>query len=654
MIALSTENLSLSFGTVNILSGVSFSADECDRIGIIGANGCGKSTLFKLILGELEPDEGNVYISKDKTVGILKQDDAFCDFGSDDGEASALEVMYNSFPELLRAEKRLAELEALLADTQERSDSKRDSLVSEYTTLNERFIRGGGLEFRGRCASTLTKMGFDSDSMSRPFSSLSGGQRTRLALSRELCREPDILMLDEPTNHLDIETLGWLEAFLASYKKCVLVISHDRYFLDRVTNKTLCIEHHKAKLYAGNYTKSVEHRRIDREIQEKHYKNQQKEIARQEAYIAQQRAWNRERNIIAAESRLKQLAKIERIERPENAPKGVSFKFSSSIASGNDVMTLKGVGFAYPSSPTLLKDISLVVKRNDRLFIVGPNGCGKSTLIKILMGRLSPTSGYVEAGYNVNVGYYDQENQNLNTSNTVLEELWSGYRTLTELEIRSTLARFRFTGEDVYKLVGELSGGERARLTLAKLILSDVNLLILDEPTNHLDIDSREALESAICDFDGTVIAVSHDRYFLGKLATRLLDLTACPFSAPVDMSVHKAGEGYEELCRDRERRALTAGKVQTDTPPSASADSPMSNKDIYLQNKKQAADARKAQRRLERLAAEQEKIEAELEAIAAEMSSEAAYDYVRLAELDTKKNALEERLLEIYEEIGV
>ncbi len=654
MIALSTENLSLSFGTVNILSGVSFSADECDRIGVIGTNGCGKSTLFKLILGELEPDEGNVYISKDKTVGILKQDDAFCDFKSENGEASALEVMYNSFPELLRAEKRLSELEALLADTGEHSDRSRDSLVAEYTALNERFIRDGGLEFRGRCASTLCKMGFDADSMSRPFSSLSGGQRTRLALSRELCREPDILMLDEPTNHLDMETLGWLETFLASYKKCVMVISHDRYFLDRVTNKTLCIEHHKAKLYAGNYTKSMEQRRIDREIQEKHYKNQQKEIARQEAYIAQQRAWNRERNIIAAESRLKQLAKIERIERPESAPKGVSFKFSSSIASGNDVMTLKNIGFAYPSSPMLLRDISLVVKRNDRLFIVGPNGCGKSTLIKILMGRLTPSSGYVEMGYNVNVGYYDQENQNLNTSNTVIEELWSGYRTLTELEIRSTLARFRFTGEDVYKLVGELSGGERARLTLAKLILSDVNLLILDEPTNHLDIDSREALESAICDFDGTVITVSHDRYFLGKLATRLLDLTDCPNDPPVDMNVHKAGEGYEELCRDRERRALAAGQAPTDTPVSVSTDAPVSNKDLYLQNKKQAADARKAQRRLERLAAEQEKIEAELEAIEVQMSGEAAYDYVRLAELDTQKNALEERLLEIYEEIGV
>ena len=651
MIAINTDDLWLSFGAKTVLTGVSFAADETDRIGVIGTNGCGKSTLFKLILGELTPDRGSVHISKDKTVGILRQDDAFEAFEGQDGEASALEVMYNSFPELLRAEARLSVLETLLADGKEHEGRSYDSLASEFTALNESFIRGGGLEFRGRCASTLAKMGFDSDAIKRPFSSLSGGQRTRLALCRELCREPDILMLDEPTNHLDMETLGWLESFLASYKKCVLVISHDRYFLDRVTNKTLLIEHTRAKLYNGNYTKSAEQRKIDREIQERHYKNQQKEIQRQEAYIAQQRAWNRERNIIAAESRLKLLEKMELVERPENDPRGIGFKFSSSIASGNDVMTLKSVCFAYPSSPALIRDLSLTVKRGDRLFIVGPNGCGKSTLIKMLMSRLLPTSGYIDMGYNVNVGYYDQENQNLTPSNTVLEELWGAYRTRTELEMRNTLARFRFVGDDVYKLVGELSGGERARLTLSKLVLSDINLLILDEPTNHLDIGSREALETAISEFDGTVIAVSHDRYFLGKLATRLLDLTGSPNEAPVDMSVHRAGEGYEELLRDRARRAaIAAGPACAETEVSAAP----SNKDLYLMNKKQAADERRAKRRLEKLSAEAESIERELEEIEKEMSGEAAYDYVRLSELDTKKNALEERLLEIYEEIGV
>ena len=651
MIALSTENLTLSFGAKIILKGVSFAVDESDRLGVIGSNGCGKSTLFKLLLGELEADEGSVYISKDKTVGILRQDDALRDISNGNGDVSALEIMYNSFPELLSAEARLAFLEGALAEDGGAEGRSRESIVSEYTALNEKFIADGGLEFRGRCASTLAGMGFDKDAASRPFSTFSGGQRTRLALARELCREPDILMLDEPTNHLDTETLTWLEGFLSTYKKCVIVISHDRYFLDRITNKTLCIENCKAKLYNGNYTQSAEQRRIDREIWERHYKNQQKEIARQEAYIAQQRAWNRERNIIAAESRLKLLDKMEKIERPDAVAKGIRFGFSTAIASGNDVMTLKGLGFNYPHCPKLVAGIDLVVKRGDRLFLVGPNGCGKSTLIKILVGRLNATEGYFEVGYNVVVGYYDQENQELSPANTVLEELWSTYPALTETEIRTTLARFKFLGDDVYKSVGELSGGERARLTLSKLILSDVNLLVLDEPTNHLDIDSREALESAIEQFEGTVIAVSHDRYFLGKLATRILDLQGSPTERPIDMSVHKKGEGYEELMRDRQRRELQKGSEGATPQPKNDAPS---NKELYLQNKTRAAEERKAQNRKKRLEAEAEKIEAELEEISKETSGEAAYDYVRLAELDQKKNELEERLLEIYEELDI
>ena len=643
MIAISVNKLSLSFGTNEIFSDVSFALNEGDRLGIIGVNGCGKSTLFKLILGELYPDDGNIYISKNKTVGILRQNDAFCDFACEDGSLSSLEVMIRSFPELLEAEERLAELEKLLANEQSLGRSHQ-SLISEYTALNEKFIADGGLEFRGRCASTLAKMGFDEDAMSRPFSSLSGGQRTRLALCRELCREPDILMLDEPTNHLDMETLLWLEGFLSSYKKCVLVISHDRYFLDRVTNKTLAIEYCQAKLYNGSYTKSMEQRRIDREIAERHYKNQQKEIARQEAYIAQQRAWNREKNIIAAESRQKMLDKMVKLERPKEAPQSVKIQFSSSIASGNDVLTVKNMSFSYGFTP-LLRDLSFLVKRNDRLFIVGPNGCGKSTLIKLVMGRLKPTGGYIETGYNVNVGYYDQENQNLSMSNTVLDELWNTYPTLTELTVRNALARFRFIGDDVYKIVSDLSGGERARLTLAKLILSDINLLILDEPTNHLDISSREALEDALLDFDGTVITVSHDRYFLGKLATRIIELTP---DGMYDMSVARSGRGYEELCEERARRAeRTVGDVQISAEAKTTT-----QKELYLKNKQDAAEARRAKNRLERLQKEAEKLESELAEIEKEMSGEAAYDYVRLSELDEKKNALEERLLEIYEEI--
>ncbi len=648
MIAISTEELSLSFGDRSLLEGVSFCADENDKIGIIGSNGCGKSTLLKLILGEMTPDSGSIYISKNTQIGILRQDDALAALSRENDSMPIIEIMYKAFDRLLADEKQLSALLAALETGNGLDGRSHDSLVAEYTSLNDRFIRDGGLEFKGRCASTLSALGFNAEEQLRPLSTFSGGQKTRIALARELCREPDILLLDEPTNHLDIESLLWLEGFLSAYKKCVLIVSHDRYFLDKITNKTLCIENRHAKLYNGNYTQSTEQRRIDREIHERHYKNQQKEIARQEAYIAQQRAWNRERNIIAAESRLKLLDKMEKIERPDAVAKGIKFGFSSSIASGNDVLTLKNAGFGYSGADRLFSNVNLVLKRGDRLFVTGPNGCGKSTFIKMLVGRLSPSEGYVDIGYNVNIGYYDQENQNLTPTKTVLEELWDTYRTLPELQIRNTLARFGFTGENVYKSVGALSGGERARLTLSKLILSDINLLVLDEPTNHLDINSREALEEAVKVFDGTVVAVSHDRYFLGKLASRLLDLGTNAYS---DIQVHKSGEAYEELLRDRARRASLSGN---DTQSTCSVTDEPTQKDIYLQNKKRASDERRAQNRIKKLSAEAESIEKELEQISEEMSGSAAYDYVRLAELDKRKNELEERLLEIYEEIGV
>ena len=638
MIILNINNLSVSFGTRPILEEVTFALNEGDRLGIVGVNGCGKSTLFRAILGELTPDGGSVYISKNTSVGILRQNDALSAFEGVDGDATALEVMYLSFPELLAAEARLSELEEKLRT----GDASRtnDSLVAEYTTLHERFVRDGGLEFRGRCASTLLKMGFDEETVHRPFSTLSGGQRTRLALSRELCREPDLLLLDEPTNHLDMETLLWLESFLAGYKKTLVVISHDRYFLDRVTTRTLFMEHCRARIWDGNYTVASEKRKAQREIDERHYKNQQKEIARQEAYIAQQRAWNRERNIVAAESRQKMLDKMVKLERPREAPKSIKIQFSAASASGNDVLTMKDLAFGYGQS-NLFEGLSCLVKRGDRIFIVGPNGCGKSTLIKILLGKLSPRRGYLEAGYNVEIGYYDQENQNLTPQNTVLDEVWNAYPTMTELAVRNALARFRFVGDEVYSLVSELSGGERARLTLCKLILSEMNLLILDEPTNHLDIDSREALEGALSEFDGTIIVVSHDRYLIDKLATRFLDFTEGGIR---DFAVTRPAHAYEELICERERFASASGG-------NAAAAAVSSQKEQYLKNKKDAAEARKRQNRRERLSKEADTIGEEIDRIDREMA-EVATDYLKLAELDTRKNQLEERLLEIYEEL--
>ncbi len=639
MTVISVNDISLYFGTTPILDKVSFSLDESDRLGIIGVNGCGKSSLFKIILGEYTPTEGSIFISRGKSVGILTQDGAFTvslDVGN-----TALEQMYSAFPELLSAEARLAELEAELTLTEDAA--KLEILTKQYTALQEQFIGDGGLEFRGRCQSILEKMGFDGGSMSLPIDSLSGGQRTRLALCRQLSREPDILLLDEPTNHLDIETLGWLESFLLSYRKCVLIISHDRYFLDRVTNKTLHIEHHKAKLYNGNYSRSAEQREFDRRVAEKHYREQQKEIARQEAYIAQQRAWNRERNIIAAESRLKLLDKMEKLERPREAPRPIQMKFSRATPGGNDVLTAEGLVGGY-GEKVLFRDVNFLLKKGERIFVVGPNGCGKSTLIKMIVGMLEPLAGRIEAGYNIEIGYYDQENQNLTDTNTVLDELWNAYPTLPEVTVRNTLALFRFIGEAVFKPVSVLSGGERARLTLAKLILSEMNLLILDEPTNHLDIPSREALEGALDGFDGTVLIISHDRYFINRLATRILDMSPAPASGIRDMRVDSVGSGYDQLLCEREKAVVSSPAAETETRQDSA------NKQQYLQNKKLASDARKQASKIQRLRRECEQLEARLEQLEEEMFGEASTDYKKVAELDAEKQAAEERLLEIYE----
>ena len=649
MTVISVNNISLSFGVNEILRNISFSLNENDKLGIVGVNGCGKSTLLSIILGDREADSGNVYISKQTSLGVLRQNDAFLavdeELGEDGKNATALEVMYGTFRHLIKKE---AELRALEADMEKNGSDERTAAI--FSELNEKFIAEGGLEFRARCASTLSKMGFDESQINLPYSALSGGQKTRLALSRELCHEPDILLLDEPTNHLDIETLSWLESFLASYKKCVIIISHDRYFLDKITNKTLIMEHKTAKLFDGAYTVATEKKKTEDEIQLRHYKNQQKEIARQEAYIEQQRAWNRERNIIAAESRLKMLEKMERIERPKDAPKSIKMKFHTSIESGSEVLRINSLTFGYDAAKPLFRDLSLLVKKRDRLFFVGANGSGKSTLIKLIIGKLHPLSGYVETGTNVKVGYYDQENQNLGETNTVLDELWNAYPALTEFEVRSTLATFRFVGEDVFKSVAVLSGGERARLTLAKLLLSDMNVLILDEPTNHLDIASREALEEALEAFDGTIITVSHDRYFIDKLATRIVDVVPPSDGACRDFAVTNVGEGYSELCRERERLALLTGIESATESKSADA----SGKEQYLAAKKNVAEQKKRERYIERLKKEAEKLEEELVEIEEIMQGEAATDYVRLAELDTRKNEIEERLLFIYEETEI
>lgn len=647
MIAISVNDLCLHFGTTVILDQVSFSLEETDKLGIIGVNGSGKSSLFRMITGEYEPSAGSVFISKGKSIGILRQDDAFRTDGEYAGDDSALSHMYHAFPHLLAAERRLAELEGLLQDT---GLPDYDRLTREYTELHDRFLREGGLEFRGRCASILAKLGFDETQMHQDVRTLSGGQKTRLALAIQLSREPDILMLDEPTNHLDIETLAWLESFLVSYKKCVMVISHDRYFLDRITNKTLVIQNHRAKLYNGNYTRTMDQRETDRAIQQKHYDQQQKELERQQAFLDQQRRWNQAHNYVTIHAREKLLAKVERIDRPENAPKPIRMKFTSSLPSGNDVLMVRHLRMGF-GDRVLFSDLTFDIRKGERVLLIGPNGCGKSTLIKLILNRLEPLSGRIEAGYNVEVGYYDQENQNLTMENTVLDELWNAYPRKTETEIRNALALFRFIGEDVYKTVGVLSGGERARLTLAKLILSRMNLLVLDEPTNHLDIDSREVLENALSGFDGTILVVSHDRYLIEKLATRILQIKPGDAFAGdlLDFPVGHPGQAYTEFSAYRQARIAE----RLSDPAAPVKEEPIgTGKAQYLQNKQRQSDEKKRQTRLHRLHERATQLETLLAEIEQSLYGDAATDYARVAELDRQKTDAEEELFGIYEEL--
>ncbi len=641
MISISTRSLAYRIGTRDILTDVTFSLEEGDRLGVVGVNGSGKSTLLRMLCGEYTPDEGEVYIAKDKVIGMLHQDDAFNVLSLDSAntivDETVLGQIYAIFPDLCRAEIRLADLQRQLDETPSDDTVTLNRLSSEYESVNTRYIDGGGLHYKSRCRSILKDLGFGEETFDMPVARCSGGQRTRLALARLLSREPDILILDEPTNHLDTETMEWLESHLAAYnpKKTIILVSHDRLFLDRVTTKTLDIEHTVGKLYKCGYSQYVIEKEAYRREWEKKYEIQQKEIARLEAYIEQQRRWNRERNIIAAESREKAIARMEKIDKPKDLPKSIRFALSSSGESGNDVAYAKNLTMGFGSN-ILFRNLNFLVKKRDRLFISGPNGCGKSTLIKLLLGQLEAISGEIEFGYNVTVGYYDQENQNLDENNTVLDELWNAYPNLTQTEIRNTLALFLFRGDDIEKEVAVLSGGERARLTLAKLILSKMNLLILDEPTNHLDIESREALENALLSFDGTIIAVSHDRYFTKRLATRFVDLGE---------NGRDFRGNYDEYLLYKQNRAA---EVET-FAKYESAES--TQKEEYIERKKKGAEIRRIEKRKAEVAREIKKLEQQLIDIDDELFGDAASDYVRAAELTDLKTTTEDRLMQLYAE---
>jgi len=636
VISLSVQDVNLSFGADEILKQVSFAVNDGDKVGIIGVNGAGKTSLFRVITGEYAPDSGAVFVQKGHTLGALEQNP---DLTALPAELTCLEYMYTAFPALLALEREILRTEELL---QTADESQIMELTARLTEQNNKFAREGGLEFRSRCRGMLQRLGFSEELIERKIRTLSGGQYTRLALARLLATEPDILMLDEPTNHLDIDALAWLEGYIASYKKTVLIISHDRYFLDRTTNKTLWLRYGKARLYNGCYSRCKEESEAEAASLERRYKEQQKEIAKIKANIEFQRRCNREHNFVTIRSKEKQLARMEKIELAPKDEKNIRLSFALEEESAGDVLEAKELSFSYGKEP-LINNISFLIRRYERVLFLGQNGCGKSTLMKLVNSMLTPTSGKIVLGYNIKIGYYDQENRGLTESKTVFEELRDEYPTKTDLELRSTLALFLFDADDITRTVSTLSGGERARLTLAKLILKKVNLLIMDEPTNHLDIGSAEALENALLAFDGTIVAVSHDRYFINRIATRIIELAPHTERGLIDYGLESYDDAYTEYMRMRELKR--ASEEQT-KPVQAPSDS----KTEYEEKKRENARKRSEEKKRERAEAKIKELEAELERLEAELFGEAASDYVRAAEIDTRKGEIEEELLELYE----
>jgi ATP-binding cassette subfamily F protein 3 len=625
MIILSCSNIAFSFGTDIILSNISFNIQDGEKVGLVGVNGAGKTTLFKILCGVYQPDSGEIYLAKGTRIGYLEQNSGL------NSSNTIWEELLLAYAHLIEMEDRIKSLEKDIS--LESNPNRLNSLMKEYSALTEKFASQGGYEYNSRVRGVLRGLGFPDSQFEQKVQILSGGQKTRLALAKLLLEEPDILFLDEPTNHLDMDAMEWLEDFLKSYKKGVFVISHDRYFLDAVTGKTIELENCVLKTYNCSYSLYIKQKAEEREVQKRHYEAQQKEIARLEAYIEQQRRWNRERNIIAAESRQKAIDRMEKLEKPANQPDKISIRFRSSITSGSDVLFVEGLAKEYPGK-SLFSGINFSLKRADMAFILGPNGCGKSTLLKILAGKLQKTGGEFEYGHKIIVGYYDQEQEDLDESRTVLEEVWNYNEKLTNTQVRNTLAAFLFRGEEVFKKVSSLSGGEKSRVALAKLMLSGSNLLLLDEPTNHLDINSREALEEALLTFDGTILAVSHDRYFINKLATRILE-----FKGNQILDIKGSYSFYIEHrskqadnSPGREETRLSAAKLDR------------------LENKEEKAKRRRLEKHLNETEGEISMIEARLKVIDTEMTQEGVQsDHIRLTQLIDEQSALKNRLDELY-----
>ncbi|SES86752.1 ATP-binding cassette, subfamily F, member 3 [Natronincola peptidivorans] len=522
MIVLSCNNISKSFGVDLIIKNISFSINKGERVGLVGINGAGKTTLFKILCQQLPYDDGELYISKSTTIGYLEQNNRL------NLANTVYEEVVDVFAGLIAMEENLRELEQQIAvlGKDPSNSSQLQTSMDAYAGMLEAFNEGNGYGFRSEVRGVLKGLGFSEDEFSQPISQLSGGQKTRVSLAKLLLSKPDLLMLDEPTNHLDIEAVEWLEGFLKDYLGTVLMISHDRYFLDQLVTRIMEIENHQLESYLGSYTDFVKKKQVIRQHQLKAYHQQQKEITKQKDMIRRLRQHGTEKLMNRAKSKEKQLAKVEELQAPQTQQTKAKMQFQTTVKSGNDVLSIENLEKAFDDTP-LFRQVTFDIYRGERVALIGANGIGKSTLFKIILGKLKASDGQLRLGHNVDLGYYDQEQEGLHLDKMVIDEIWDEHAYMKETEVRTLLGSFLFREEDVYKPVSNLSGGEKSRLSLLKLILSNANFLLLDEPTNHLDIDSKEVLEEALLRYDGTIFVISHDRYFLNRVTTKVIDLKA-------------------------------------------------------------------------------------------------------------------------------
>lgn len=621
-----------------VLKNVSFHIEDHEKAAIVGINGVGKTTLLRIIVGEMTPDDGQVVLAKDKTLGYLAQNSTV------DTSHTIYEELLSVKADLLRLEEKIRECENNMKHAD--GDALED-LMKQYTSLTHAFETGGGYLYRSELVGVLKGLGFTEDEFSKPVATLSGGQKTRVALGRLLLQNPDLIILDEPTNHLDMTSIAWLETYLLNYKGAVLIVSHDRYFLDRIAGKVIEIDQSKATTFMGNYSDYAVKKEQLRVAAWNAYMNQQRDIKHQEEVIEKLKSFNREKSIQRAESREKMLDKIEVIEKPSEVRTDMKLTLTPRILSGNDVLTVEHLSKSFDSHK-LFTDVNFEIKRGEHVAIIGDNGSGKTTLLKILNGLVPADQGTFRLGSNVEIGYYDQEHHVLHSEKTLFEEISDDYPYLNNTQIRNVLAAFLFTGEDVFKRISDLSGGERGRVSLAKLVLSNANFLILDEPTNHLDIMSKEILEDALNGYEGTILYVSHDRYFINRTAHRILDLTEGQFVSYV---------GNYDYYLEKHDTVMAA--IEASTPQSADADNTAATKaaesEVKLDwkaQKEEQARLRKKENDLKKCEEKIAELEARISEIDTEMSDPAIGTQVaKLQELSKEQTSCQEQLEKLYEQ---